>query len=107
MMRSPTARTAPMGTSPAAAPSFACSNAACMNSSCMVVLAKEELVCRIVVLRRVRVCELVEECAEGGEILVGNFESREHATEVGAMVTVMEQADVPASTELLEKLRER
>src|SRR5262245_55722531 len=100
MMRSPTTSTAPMGTSLAAAPSFACSSAACMNSSCMIVSAKEELVRRIVVLRRVRVGELVEEGAERAEVFVGHFESRQDATEVGAMVAVMEQADVPASTEL-------
>ena len=36
-----------------------------------------------------------------------DLESGEHAAEVGAVIAVVEQADVPAPTELLEKLRER
>ena len=36
-----------------------------------------------------------------------DFEAGEHATEVGAVIPVVEQADVPAAAELLEKLRQR
>src|SRR4030095_7205973 len=51
--------------------------------------------------------QLVEERAEGRQFVVDDFESGEHAAEISAVVPVVEQADVPAATEFLEKLRQR
>ena len=39
--------------------------------------------------------------------LVGHLERRQHAPEVGAVVAVVEQADVPAAAERLEELHQR
>jgi hypothetical protein len=36
-----------------------------------------------------------------------DFEARQHASEVGAVIAVVEQADVPAPAQLLEKIGER
>ena len=41
----------------------------------------------------------------GGRVL--DLEAGEHAAEVGAVVAVVEQADVPAAAQLLEELRQR
>src|SRR5687767_13148357 len=116
MMRSLTTSTAPTGTSSAAAPRRACSSAARMNSSWVIrsdykrrtrSSSKEELVRWVLVFGGVRVGELVEERAERRQVGLRDFEAGEHASEVGAVIAVMEQTDVPSSAELLEKLRQR
>ena len=58
-------------------------------------------------LRERRIAEPLQECLERGQLVVGHFEAGEHAAEVGAVIAVVEQADVPAAAELLEKLRQR
>ena len=56
---------------------------------------------------RVGVAELVEERAERRQVRLGDLEAGQHAAEVGAVVAVVEQADVPAAAQLLEELRQR
>src|SRR4030095_16696571 len=70
-------------------------------------LSKEKPVGRVLVLRCVGIRQLVEERAKCRQFVVDDFESGEHAAEISAVVPVVEQADVPAATELLEKLRQR
>src|SRR6185503_14556945 len=69
--------------------------------------SQKESVGRVVVLRRVGIGELVEERSKRRHVRVADFESGEHAAEVRAVIAVVEQADVPAATELLEKLSQR
>ena len=66
---------------------------------------REKTVRRIVGLGRVGIAQLVEKRAERRKIGLVHLEAGEHAAEIGAVIAVVEQADVPAPAELLEKLR--
>ena len=56
---------------------------------------------------RYQVPETLEEGVERGHLVVGHLERGEHAAEVGAMIAVVEQADVPAAAERVEELEQR
>ena len=51
--------------------------------------------------------ERLEEGPERGFLVVRHLEPDQHAAEVGAVVAVVEQADVPASAQRVEELRQR
>src|SRR4051794_31305306 len=70
-------------------------------------LAEEELVRRVVVLRRIGISELVEKRPEASKIALFDFETGEDAPEVSAMIPIVEQADVPPAPELLQELDQR
>src|SRR3954468_21530171 len=53
------------------------------------------------------VSEIAEERFEADDVFRRHLESREHAAEVGAVVPVVEQADVPASAQLVEEFHQR
>ena len=76
----------------------------CLRALVVSPIPEEELVRGVVVLGRVRIAELVEERAERRQVRVLDLEAGQHAAEVGAVVAVVEQADVPAAAELLEEL---
>src|SRR5919109_4739618 len=61
----------------------------------------------VVEFHLIPVANLVEALSELIELAVGHLEAREHAAEVGAVVAIMKQADVPAPAQCLEKLQER
>src|SRR5262245_61657170 len=50
------------------------------------------------------VAERIEEGLEFRHLGVGHLESRQHASEVRAVIAVMKQADVPAAAEFIQKL---
>src|SRR5687768_3727152 len=68
---------------------------------------QEESIRGVVVLGGVGIPELVQEGPESGQVLLFDFEAGEHPAEVGAVVAVVEQADVPAAAKLLQKLHQR
>src|SRR5262249_62152108 len=70
-------------------------------------LPEKEPIRRVAVFRRAGIRKLLEKRMERGQLRVGDLEPREHAAEVGAVIAVVEQADVPPPTQLLEELCER
>src|SRR2546427_10784632 len=69
--------------------------------------AQEECVRGVVVLARVVVAEPIEKLLEVSHLGVGHFEASQHASEIRTVISIVEQADVPAATELLQKLHQR
>jgi len=61
------------------------------------------LLAAVAVLALAGVAERFEEALELGEVPLGHLEAREDAAEVGAVVAVVEQADVPAAAEGVEE----
>src|SRR4029453_15085548 len=70
-------------------------------------MSQEKIVRDVVRFALVAVTKRVEEGFECRDILLGHLEAREDASEVRAVISVVEQADVPASAKLLEKRHER
>src|SRR4029078_7299009 len=70
-------------------------------------LSEEKLVRGILMLLRIRIPQLFAKPPELDQVAVDDLEAGEHATEVRAVIAIVEQADVPAPPELLEKLRQR
>jgi len=70
-------------------------------------LPQEEFVGGVLLFLRIRIPELIQELAERRQVAVDHFKAGEHTTEVRAVVAVVEEADVPATAQLLEKLRQR
>src|SRR5262249_33912856 len=68
---------------------------------------EEQTVGVVVELDEVRIAELLEKCPEFTELLIRHFERGEHAPEIGPVIPVVEQADVPAATQRLEELHQR
>src|SRR5262249_21332673 len=58
---------------------------------------EEEIVGGVVGLALIAVAEALEEGLEAGHVLRRHFEPGEHPAEVGAVIAVVEQADVPAA----------
>ena len=54
-----------------------------------------------------RVAEAVQEAVQLGQLVRRHLQPDEHATDVGAVVAVVEERDVPARTEAVEELGER
>ena len=73
----------------------------------VVSLTQEEAVGGVLVFVHVVVAEAHEKVLELAHVVVWHFESREHTAEVGAVIPVVEQADVPAAAELFEELHQR
>ena len=69
--------------------------------------AQELVVDRVVGLRGVCVAEAVQEAVELGQLIRRHLQPDEHATDVCAVVAVVEERDVPARTEAVEELGER
>lgn len=69
--------------------------------------AQELVVDRVVGLRGVCVAEAVQEAVELGQLIRRHLQPDEHATDVCAVVAVVEERDVPARTEAVEELCER
>src|SRR5262249_10517610 len=70
-------------------------------------LAKEELVDRVVGFVDAGVRERVEEVLEGFLVGLGNLDADQDATVVGALVAVMEEADVPARVHCCQEAHQR
>src|SRR5260221_9334225 len=68
---------------------------------------QEQLVGPVALLGNERIAEPVEKALELGPVALGHLERAEHAAEVGPVVPVMEEADVPAIAQLQEELHER
>src|SRR4051794_5245829 len=74
----------------------------------MPVRSCEESQVRFVVLvELVVVAERGQKRVEGGPVRGRNFEAGEDAAEIGAVIPIVEQADVPASAERVEELEQR
>src|SRR3954452_22883518 len=56
---------------------------------------------------QVRIAEAREEGMEVAEVTVRHFECGQHASKIGAVVAVVEQADVPATPKRFEELHQR
>ncbi len=65
------------------------------------------LVLEFFVLALIEVAEAIEEGLECRAILRRDLEAGEDAAEVGAVIAVVEEADVPAAAELFEESHER
>src|SRR6266540_3448480 len=70
-------------------------------------MSEEEIVCDVFGFALVAVAECVEEMFEVRNVPGGHFEACEHAPEVGPVIAVVEQADVPAAAKLLEECHQR
>src|SRR3954453_21593992 len=70
-------------------------------------LCKEQPIRPVAVLALVLVAERFEKCLEVGHVLGRHFEAGEDAAEVGTVVAVVEQADVPSSAERFEEIDQR
>ena len=68
---------------------------------------QKSLVRRVVDFALIRIAERLEEGPERAFLVVRHLEPDQHAAEVGAVVAVVEQADVPAPAERVEELRQR
>ena len=53
-----------------------------------------------------RVAEAVQEAVQLGQLVRRHLQPDEHAADVGAVVAVVEERDVPARTEAVEELGE-
>src|SRR5882672_10887002 len=80
----------------------------CVNEWVRASGVAQETPIRLVALIELKpIPETGEERLECGSVGVWNLEGREHTAEVGAMVAIVEQADVPAAAERVEKLEQR
>src|SRR5437867_1276551 len=70
-------------------------------------LSEEETVSGVIRLDRIFVTESFEERSKGGQVVLVDLEADEHAAEVGSVIAVVEEADVPPSGERVQKVRER
>src|SRR6185503_3418050 len=70
-------------------------------------LTEKETVGRVIGFDRVLVAEAFEKRSKRRQVVVFDFESREHAAEVGPVIAIVEQADVPASGKRVEEVCER
>ena len=71
------------------------------------VAGEEQRVGGVAVLALAGVAERSRKPSNSASLGVGHLESREHAAEVGAVVAVVEEADVPAAAERVEELEQR
>src|SRR5580765_1731677 len=70
-------------------------------------LSEEPAIGLVVFVQFVPITEAGQEGRERLSLVGWDFESREDAAEVGAVVPIVKQADVPAAAERIEKLQER
>src|SRR4029453_10136800 len=79
----------------------------CYCIALLAVAAQEQLVGGIALFFLVRIAQRAEETLECGAVFGRDFESSQHAPEVGAVVAIVKQADVPAPAEAIEKVHQR
>src|SRR4030095_11644569 len=70
-------------------------------------LSEEKTIGGVIGFDCVFVAESFQKRSEAGKIPIFDFKAREDAAEVGSMVSVVEQADVPSPRERVEEVRER
>src|SRR5207245_2468060 len=69
--------------------------------------AEETLVRLVLFIELKAIAQRDEKCVEARPFDLGHLERRQHAPEVGAVIAIVKQADVPASAERIEKLHQR
>ena len=70
-------------------------------------LSQEEPVGRVIGLDRVFVAESFQKRSETRKVAIFDFKAREHAAEVGPVIPVVEQADVPSPGKRVEEITQR
>src|SRR5262249_7469649 len=70
-------------------------------------LSQEEAICRVIGFDCVFVAESFQKRSEVWKVAIFDFKAREHAAEVGPVIPVVEQADVPSPGKRVEEITER